>query len=187
MQTLTVNRLKSRLQAGDHLQLIDVRSTGEYAAGHIPGAANIPMDQAEARIADLRPSDPVVLVCQSGKRASLTCDLLQRHHPELLVLEGGTSAWVAEGMPVVQTTSTRWALERQVRLIAGLLVLVGTLLTAFVDRNWVYLPMFIGAGLTFAGATNVCGMAALLAMMPWNKPQAAGTLATQTAQPRCNG
>ena len=183
MKSLTVSELENRLCAGDHLQLVDVRSAGEYATGHIPGASNIPMDQAESRLADLTPGANVVLLCQSGQRAGMTCELLQGQHPDLLVLEGGTAAWVAAGKPVVRTASTRWALERQVRLTAGLLAFTGSLLALLVHPAWVYLPLFIGAGLTFAGITNLCGMAILLARMPWNRPVANACAAPKRPAP----
>lgn len=169
-RTITLPDLRARLDAGESLQLIDVRSPGEYAAGHIPGAINLPMQEAESRIDDLSRRQPVVLVCQSGRRAGITCELLSAHHDDLLVLEGGTSAWIQAGLPVVSSTATRWSLERQVRLAAGLLVLIGTVLAVTVHPAWIYLGMFVGAGLTFAGLTNICGMAMLFAKMPWNRP-----------------
>jgi rhodanese-related sulfurtransferase len=103
--------------------LVDVRSASEFSAGHIPGAVNIPMDQIEARIADLRPNVPLVLICQAGKRARITAELLALCGREIAVLEGGTSAWMQAGLPVVRSVKTRWSLDRQVRLGAGLLVL----------------------------------------------------------------
>lgn len=166
---LTVDDLRRRISERERLQLIDVRSPGEFAAGHIPGAVNIPMEQAEARLADMSRHEPVVLVCQSGNRAGMTCEWLSKEHPEVLVLEGGTHAWVEAGEPVVRSTSTRWSLERQVRLTAGLLVLAGVVLSLTVNPAWLYLSGLVGLGLTFAGLTNVCGMAALFSVMPWNK------------------
>jgi rhodanese-related sulfurtransferase len=161
--------------------LVDVRSTGEFAAGHVPGAMNIPMDEVEARLDDIPKEGPVVLVCQSGSRAGMVCELIQHERPNSRVLEGGTDAWMAAGLPVVCSRKTRWSLDRQVRLGAGLLVLAGTLFSLFLAPGWLYLAVFVGAGLTFSGITNFCGMAAVLALMPWNKPKtpaAATTLRT---------
>lgn len=164
--------------AGERLQLIDVRSSGEFAAGHVPGAVNIPMEQVEARLDDLRPGEKVVLVCQSGRRACLTHDLLSEHRGDLVILEDGTNGWVSAGLPVVGTTSTRWSLDRQVRLGAGLLVLTGVGLGFAVSPGWFGLAGFVGAGLTFAGLTNVCGMASVLAKMPWNRPRTTNVVST---------
>lgn len=169
--TITAQDLKIELDQGHRYQIVDVRSAAEYAAGHIPGALNIPMEQAEARLEDIAGSDPVVLACQSGDRASMTCEILASHMQGLIVLEGGTEAWEGAGLPTVCTTSTRWSLDRQVRLGAGILVLTGVILSLTVNPYWLILSGFVGAGLTFAGLTNVCGMAAVLGLMPWNKPR----------------
>ncbi len=167
-QRITIEELSQRLETDPRMQLIDVRSAGEYAAGHVPRAVNLPLEQVESRIDDLH-DGPVAILCQSGRRAQMACEFLTAHHSNLLVVEGGTEAWIAAGQPVTRPVGSRWALERQVRLVAGLLVLIGTGLAISVSPNWLYLAMFVGTGLTFAGATNICGMASLLALMPWNK------------------
>jgi hypothetical protein len=94
----------------------------------------------------------------------------------LIVLEGGTSAWIDAGLPTVSSTKTRWSLERQVRLAAGILVVAGTGLSLFASPNWIYLAGLVGAGLTFAGLTDICPMGILFSRMPWNKVR---PLATQ--------
>jgi len=164
--TVDVHQLST---TAEDWQCIDVRSATEFAAGHIPRAINIPMDEIENRIGDLRPELPTVLVCQSGKRASMTRSLLARRVPDLYVLSGGTDAWKMSGLPLVASTRSRWALERQVRLGAGLLVLTGVILGFLVNHAWFGLAGFVGAGLTFAGTTNFCAMAHLLALLPWNR------------------
>lgn len=162
--------LKRRLEAGETIQIIDVRSPGEYAAGHIPFAVNMPLEQVDSRLDDLREHTPVVLVCQSGRRAQMCAQQIKHHRDDLLLLEGGTDAWEEVGLPLVQCSASRWSIERQVRLTAGLLILAGTILSTVLASGWVYLAMFVGAGLTFAGLTNVCGMASLFGIMPWNRP-----------------
>lgn len=166
---ITVEDLSRLIDSDPALQLIDVRSPGEYAAGHVPRALNIPLEQVEARIDDLGDSK-VAILCHSGARAQMACDLLTEHHPEVLTVQGGTQAWIQAGKPIVKGVSSRWSLERQVRLVAGLMILAGTILAVTVHPTWVYLAMFVGAGLTFAGATNQCGMAMLLGKLPWNQP-----------------
>ena len=150
-------------------QLIDVRSPSEFAAGHLPGAANIPMEQIESRLADLSSTRPIVLICQMGKRARMTAGLLEPCQLQLSILEGGTSAWMQAGFPVVRSIKSRWSLERQVRLGAGLLVLTASALTLLLDPRWLFLAAFIGLGLTFAGLTDICPMAEIFGRMPWNK------------------
>jgi rhodanese-related sulfurtransferase len=147
---------------------VDVRSPSEFAAGHLPGAVNIPMEQIEARLNDLRPDLPLVLICKSGKRARLVAGYLQPCRQDVAVLDGGTDAWGKAGLPLVVNVKTRWALERQVRLAAGLLVLTGAVLAVTANLHWLYLSGFIGLGLTFAGITDFCPMGVLLCKMPWN-------------------
>ncbi len=185
MQRIAVSELKQKISQGERLQLIDVRSSGEFSAGHIPQAVNMPMEQVEARLDDLQKAAPVVLICQSGNRASMTCEFLLPYRDDVMVLEGGTSAWIEEGLPVIGSTASRWSLERQVRLVAGALVLTGAILSLTVNQAWVYLSLCVGAGLVFAGLTNICGMAAVFALMPWNKPKKSSIKAStekQTAQ-----
>lgn len=167
--TICVNELKSFATRQGDTQLVDVRSSTEYASGHVPGAVNVPMDQIEARLEDLRPGSPIVLICKSGQRAALTAALLEPCRKDVAVLAGGTDAWAQAGLPLVVNTQTRWALERQVRLIAGVLVVTGALLALGVTRYAVYLALLVGLGLTFAGVTDICLMASLLSRMPWNR------------------
>lgn len=168
--TLTPNELANMMQQGEPIQIVDVRSPSEFASGHIPTAINIPMEEVEARLSDLNPNERLVLVCQMGDRASITCELLREKRSDAKVLEGGTDAWVSTGHEIVTSTRTRWSIERQVRLTVGLLVLLFSSLAFFVHPFWIFGTMFFGAGLTFAGLTNFCGMAALYSLMPWNRP-----------------
>jgi rhodanese-related sulfurtransferase len=147
---------------------VDVRSHSEFAAGHIPGAVNIPMDEIEGRLADL-PTGPKALVCQAGKRAAMTYALLADRVENMAVLTGGTDAWHTAGLPLVASTRSRWSLERQVRLGAGALVLTGITAGLLLRPAWFGLAAFVGAGLVFAGTTNYCAMANLLALLPWNQ------------------
>jgi rhodanese-related sulfurtransferase len=166
---ISVQEYQEQLMDPEPPRVLDVRSAAEFAIGHIPGAVNIPMEQVEARIADVPPV-PLVLVCEGGKRAEIVAGWLG-DQSQMKVLEGGTRAWRNAGYPLVACAPCRWTLERQVRLIAGVLILAGTVLAVLVNTKWVYAAMFIGAGLTFAGVTNICGMGMLLAKMPWNSTQ----------------
>ena len=175
--------LRNLLSSSPDVGVLDVRSSAEFATGHIPGAINIPMEQIETRMADI-PAAPVVLVCEAGKRAEIVAGWLA-DRKEVSVLEGGTQAWRGADYPVVTCAPCRWTLERQVRLIAGILVLMGTVLSLLVNTTWVYLAMFIGAGLTFAGATNICGMAILLGKMPWNSRPNSAVMRSTAAKESC--
>lgn len=157
----------TRLDPAQHL--IDVRTPSEFAGGHIAGAINIPVDQIESRVADLDPGSRWVLVCKAGTRAQMAADLVSPCRQNVAILEGGMDAWYRAGLPVVVSSRVRWSLERQVRLIAGLIVLVGAVSAVTVSPRWIYLSGFVGLGLTFAGLTDICGMGMLLARMPWNR------------------
>lgn len=159
-----------------NLQTVDVRSVSEFAAGHIPGAINIPLEQICVRERDISREQPLVLVCQSGRRAGMAAEALASTHPHAKVLEGSTSAWIAAGYPVVRAASSSWSLERQVRLAAGMLILVTVGLSFLFSANWLFATAFIGAGLTFAGATDICGIGLLLAVMPWNRRSTSATV-----------
>lgn len=167
---MTVKELKELHDKGVALQLVDVRSPQEFAEAHIPGAVNVPMEEVEARLDDITRSTEVVLVCQSGTRAGLTCDLIRHEREHLHVLEGGTQAWLDAGHPVVGSPrKTKLSLMRQVQLLVGPLTLIGAVLAIYVNPSWAWLTAAIGAGLTVAGSTGFCGMAVLLAKMPWNQ------------------
>lgn len=165
--TVTVSELRNFTPAA--ALLVDVRSGTEFASGHIPGAVNIPMEQIEARLDDLGSNLPIILICQSGKRARMAAGLLEPCRRQIAVLDGGTKAWMEAGLPVVASVKTRWSLERQVRLGAGLLVLAGAILALTINPGWLFLCGFVGLGLAFAGLTDVCGMGIILGKMPWNK------------------
>ncbi len=158
----------SKRQSDGTFTVIDVREPIEYATGHIPGSHNIPLSRLGST--DL-PDAPLVLVCQSGKRSSMgLAELLRRGHPQPLAeLEGGFGAWQAAGLPVGRQRRAPMPLMRQVQIAAGSLVLLGVVLSLAVAPGWIWLSGFVGAGLMFAGISGFCGMARLLAVMPWNR------------------
>ena len=169
MREIEVSQLGALREQTGKAQLVDVRSAGEFAAGHVPGAANIPLEEIERRIGDLSADETLVLICKGGKRARIAADLLKDKRENLVVLQGGTDAWAKAGLPLVVSAKSRWALERQVRLAAGLLVLSSVVVSLTVYPPMVYLAGLMGLGLTGAGLTDFCPMAILLAKMPWNR------------------
>jgi rhodanese-related sulfurtransferase len=165
--------LAQALQSGRDLRLIDVRTPAEYTSVHIPGSYNVPLDQLGEHRTELRALDaPIVLVCRSGNRARQAEALLKEVDAAgLHILDGGVSAWERGGFPVNRGRSV-WSLERQVRGIAGALVLVGTLGSLLIWQPLIYLSMFVGAGLIFAALTDSCMMGLLLAKLPYNRAAA---------------
>ncbi|MER7053546.1 MULTISPECIES: rhodanese-like domain-containing protein [unclassified Streptomyces] len=169
--TLSTDQAVGRL---GEFTVVDVRSPGEYAGGHLPGAHNVPLerlDEAAGALTTAAARGPLLLVCASGARSAKGCARLAAHGVEAATLEGGTGAWAAAGHPVERQTGARtpWPMDRQVRLAAGTLVAAG-FLAGRVRRRAHWLSGAVGAGLVFSGVTNTCGMAAVLARLPHNRP-----------------
>ncbi len=166
--------LAARLAQDSGLTVIDVRTPGEFAELHAAPAKNIPLpDLTPSTLADAghhAPDAPVYVLCQSGARAAKACERLAgAGFDHAVLVSGGTEAWVAAGLPVVRGATRAISLERQVRIGAGALVLLGVVLSQALHPGFVWLSGFVGAGLVFAGATGFCGMALLLAKAPWNR------------------
>lgn len=168
--TLDVPALQHLLATGHAPRLIDVRTPAEFETAHIPGSCNVPLDLLREHRDELRNhlGEQVVLVCRSGQRAT------QAEHalggaglPNLRVLTGGITAWQAAHAPVT-TGTPRWDLERQVRLVAGTMVLLAVLTSSLAEpAKWV--AAVIGAGLASAALTNTCAMGMMLARLPYNR------------------
>ncbi|WP_428306793.1 rhodanese-like domain-containing protein [Lacipirellula sp.] len=170
-QNLPPAEVEQRRRAGQPVAIVDVRTPAEFRGVHAEGAQNIPIDELASRTDDLRQSaaaGPLYLICQGGGRSRRACEQLAAKGFAVVNVDGGTNAWVAAGLPVVRGKSTI-SLERQVRIAAGSLALIGALLAWFVHPAFVWLSAFIGAGLVFAGVTDTCGMGMMLAKMPWNR------------------
>ncbi|MET7639881.1 rhodanese-like domain-containing protein [Streptomyces sp. NPDC005438] len=155
--------------------VVDVRTPGEYASGHLPGAHNVPLDHLPVALPSLRAAGSdgeLLLVCASGARSSTAVRRLAVEGVPALSLAGGTDGWVREGRPVRSLTgSAGWSMERQVRFTAGSLVLVGLALGARRPRARL-LSAAIGGGLVFSALTDTCGLAHLLGRLPHNQPEA---------------
>jgi rhodanese-related sulfurtransferase len=149
---------------------LDVRTPAEYQEMHIQGAVLHPLsDLNPSKVQELTAGKHgCVVICRSGGRARQASEkLITSGVANVVVLEGGVTAWDSAGLPVVRGQKTI-SLERQVRIAAGALVFIGSLLGYFVNPAWIALSAFVGAGLMFAGITDTCGMALMLAKMPWN-------------------
>ena len=179
--TISVRDLNERVRAGERIDLIDVRTPAEFREVHVTFASNVPLETFDAGAVLSRHSgtNPLYVICRSGSRGKQACEKLQAAGCAHVVnVEGGTLAWDQAGFSVVRGRKTI-SLERQVRIAAGLLVLAGGLLGMFVHPYCAGLAAFVGAGLVFAGVTDTCGMAMVLARMPWNQVDAsAGTCRT---------
>jgi rhodanese-related sulfurtransferase len=185
--TMSPKQLHDLVQSGNSVELIDVRTPVEYREVHVGFARNAPLDQLNAtQLASGRNgSEPLYVICRSGSRGKQACEkFLAAGYTNVVNVEGGTQAWDQAGLPVVRGQKAI-SLERQVRIAAGLLVLVGSALGAFVSPYWIGLSAFVGAGLTFAGITDTCGMGMILAHMPWNQVPKAPTVGTASSGAAC--
>jgi rhodanese-related sulfurtransferase len=174
MKTITPAELQSLLAGQPGLALLDVRTPVEFSEVHVERARNVPLDELRpiTLLADgtLSPTQPVYLICRSGNRAAKAAEALARvGFSQAVVVEGGTLAWIDAGLPVKRGTTKTISLERQVRIAAGSLVLLGAMLGWLVHPGFFGLSAFVGGGLVFAGITDFCGMGLLLARAPWNK------------------
>ncbi len=168
--TLDAAGLRELIDSGRTPRLLDVRTPAEFETVHIPGAYNVPLDLLKEHREELRNhlDEDVVLICRSGARAGQAQQALAEIGlPHVKVLNGGMLAWQATNAPIRQGKQ-RWDLERQVRLVAGSIVLLAILGSVFVPGlKWV--AGFIGAGLTFAALSNTCAMGMLLSKLPYNR------------------
>ena len=168
--SLSPTELRQLLDGDTPCQLFDVRPYPEFATGHIRGARLMPLDEIPRRLGEIDRTQPVVLVCRTGKRSGKARETLATAGFEQATeLTGGILAWQQAGLPLDVEARAPWALERQVRIVAGSLVLLGVGLGVTVHPGFLGLSAFIGAGLLFAGLSDWCGMGLLLAKMPWNR------------------
>ena len=166
---LSADDAKARLGSGSAV-LVDIREADEFARRHIAGAISQPLSGWEAAHLAIAPDRDVIFTFRSGMRTAGACDrLAARVSGTAFVLSGGVDAWAKAGLPLAVDAKAPMEIMRQVQIAAGSLVLAGVVLGFFVAPGWFGLSAFVGAGLTFAGATGFCGMARLLMLAPWNR------------------
>jgi rhodanese-related sulfurtransferase len=171
--TISPTDLAKRRQTGESCDLIDVRTPAEFREVHLDFARNVPLDQldpdAVVRARNGNSGEPLYVVCQLGGRSQKACEaFVKKGYANVVNVEGGTAACVAAGLPV-ERGQKAISIERQVRIVAGSLTLIGVILGWQVHPAFYGLSGFIGAGLLFAGISNTCGMGMLLMKMPWNR------------------
>ncbi len=175
--TITPRDLAARRRYGGPVELIDVRTPVEFRELHAEAARNVPLSGLDpaALMAARGDGRPLYVICRTGGRGRQASELFRAAgFPGVVNVEGGTQAWAECGLPVVRGPKAV-SLERQVRIAAGLLVMTGTALGAFAHPAFLGVAAFVGAGLTFSGLTDTCGMGLVLARMPWNTGAAACT------------
>lgn len=171
--TIRPSELEELRRQGNAIELIDVRTPAEFREVHAEPARLVPLDALDpeavmAARGNLK-DEPLYTICRSGSRGRTAAEKFHAAgFTNVVNVEGGTLAWERAGLPVVRGKKTV-SLERQVRIAAGSLVVLGTALGASIHPVFLGLAGFVGAGLVFAGITDTCGMAMMLARMPWNR------------------
>jgi rhodanese-related sulfurtransferase len=172
VQTTTAQELDRLRTAGKTIDLVDDRMPVEYRDVHAAPARNVPLDMLDpAALMKAREGsreEPLYVICRSGSWGRQAWEkFLAAGFTNVVNVKGGTLAWDEAGLPVVRGKKAI-SLDRQVRIAAGSLVLLGVGL-ALLHPVFLALVAFVGAGLVFAGVTDTCGMGLLLARMPWNR------------------
>lgn len=175
-KTVTPKALQEILNADRKITLLDVRSAAEYRSGHIPGATLAPIEEltASANVGLLKGAgreadNPLYLTCYSGIRAAQAEQSLRESGlTHLVQLEGGVEAWQKTGLPL-KRCGNDLSLERQVQIAVGSLLILKVVFGFTFHEIFFVIGAVIGAGLITAGLTRWCGMARLLARMPWNR------------------
>lgn len=153
----------------NNILLIDVREPSEYAEEHIAQAKLLPLSTLQPQQVNAE-EKPIVLYCRSGNRSAQAAKkLISAGMNNIYHLQGGLPTWKAAGLPTKNHPQAPISLFRQVQIVAGSLVVIGTLLGAFVSPWFLILSGFVGSGLVFAGVTNTCAMGMLLAKLPYNQ------------------
>ncbi len=164
MTRISPAEAQRRIAAG--ALLVDIREADEHARSRIPGARNLPL----AKLESIGEAPAVIFHCRSGMRTDANASrLAEAAQCEAYLLEGGIEGWRKAGLPVAEDKKAPLEIMRQVQIAAGMLVLTGVILGFTAAPAFFGLSAFVGAGLTFAGVSGWCGMAKLLALMPWNR------------------
>jgi len=182
VSTISPQQLAELLASNKPFKLIDVRTPAEFGEVHVTSARNLPLDRLDpaAVAAEAGSEGPIYFICKSGGRSGKACEkLIASGFSDVISVDGGTTACEAAGLPVVRGRKAM-SLERQVRIAAGAIVFGGVMLAAFADNDMLEkiglgIAGFVGAGLVFAGITDTCGMAMLIARMPWNQVSGSAT------------
>jgi len=174
--SISPQRLHTLRTNGKEINLIDVRTPDEYRTGHALGAKLVPLDELDPEVltSDLQQSgvgheEPLYITCQAGFRAQQAAErLVSAGYRNLVLIEGGTEAWEKAGLPM-QRSGNVISLERQVQIAIGVLLVLKVFFGFTVHELFFAAIPLIGAGLILSGTTRWCGMARLVAMLPWNR------------------
>lgn len=172
MKEISVQELREILakKEKENILVIDVRTPAEHRARSISQVVNMPLGEIEQRAEELRKYDAVYVHCQSGNRSQQACRRLETLGlANLANVRGGIGEWERAGFAVCRGKGCRMPIMQQVLLSAGAIILSGFALAALAHPYFLVLPLIVGMGLTFAGATGRCFLMMALLKMPWNR------------------
>jgi rhodanese-related sulfurtransferase len=167
--SISVTDLKKLLEKGTPVKMVDVRTGFEYKSGHIPGTVHLPAPALSHAAVNFEPEVPVVLICAVGHRAKVCQNLIANSGLSTLVLEGGTGAWQAEGLPIVNAPRQRISPMRQAFFFSSLMIFGGLYLGLTQSQTWFLLAGMPGVGLLVTAIAGFCPMEWILSKAPWNK------------------
>lgn len=175
MNSISPSGLLEKVRTGESVELIDVRTPGEFVGLHLELARNEPLGHLDpVKVMQSRTGkadDPLYVVCQSGHRSRLACERFQdAGFYNVVHVDGGTDGCLKAGLPVIQGLRLS-KIEKDARVLNGAIVLVSALLTYFVDSRFLWLSAFMGAGLIFSGLSGFCGWARILPRLTWKYPR----------------
>ncbi len=169
MSECTVLELNESLENGK-VNLIDVREFAEFANGRVNEAKHLPLGEVGKLHKELDTSEKVFVMCQTGRRSAEAQGILKAvGFNDVVNVRGGIKAWKEAGFGTEKDADAPWEIERQVRLVAGSLVLFGVVFGLILHWSFLLISAFIGAGLMFSALTNSCTMGMILMKMPWNQ------------------
>jgi rhodanese-related sulfurtransferase len=176
MTLQTIDPLRAKRLLDEGAILVDIREPDEFARERVPGARNRPLSGLSSVQGD--GAKAVIFHCRSGNRTQVNAQRLAAAADcQAYILEGGLDGWKKAGLPVAIDARQPLEIMRQVQITAGSLVLLGVVLGTWVAPGFYGLSAFVGAGLMFAGISGWCGMAKMLALMPWNRRGARSAMA----------
>lgn len=168
---INVDEAKIKIEKKESV-IVDVRTPAEFESKHIKGSYNVPLDKiSEFKEQLSKYKGNFIVVCRTGNRAKMACaNMSAINQKHSFILDGGITSWEQHGYDL-EIGESKWELERQVRLVAGTLIVIGFILGWFFSKYFFILSGFVGAGLAFAAITNTCAMGMIIAKLPYNNPK----------------
>lgn len=160
-----------KIISDEEFKIIDVRSREEFESEHIEGSVNVPLNELGSRIKEIAGEKKTcVFLCRTGTRSVMAADMFIQSGVRSKVMDGGILKWAKLKLPLVKGRK-KVSIERQIRVIAGSLVLLGIILAELWHPGFVFISVWVACGLLFAGITDNCLMGMFLMKLPYNKKQ----------------